>query len=43
MTPEAFKLAEKLLALNPNHRPTAHEALEDEYFSKKPHPEPLTF
>ncbi|KAI5949452.1 CTK1 [Candida theae] len=43
MTVEAFKLAEKLLALNPKGRPAAHEALQDEYFTKDPLPEPLTF
>ena len=43
MTPEAFKLAEKLLALNPNQRPIANEALKDEYFTNEPLPEPLTF
>ncbi|KAI5969060.1 LSK1 [Candida margitis] len=43
MTSKAFKLAEKLLALNPRHRPTAHEALKDDYFTREPLPEPLTF
>ena len=43
MSLDAYKLAEKLLALNPKHRPTAHEALQNQYFTREPLPEPLTF
>ncbi|CAK9439191.1 uncharacterized protein LODBEIA_P34150 [Lodderomyces beijingensis] len=43
MSPDAFKLAGKLLSLNPEHRPSAEEALRDVYFSNDPQPRPLTF
>ncbi|EGW31470.1 uncharacterized protein SPAPADRAFT_62040, partial [Spathaspora passalidarum NRRL Y-27907] len=43
MSDDAFELAKRLLALNPRHRPTAEEALQDKYFTDDPQPEPLTF
>ncbi|RLV94102.1 CTD kinase subunit alpha [Spathaspora sp. JA1] len=43
MSEDGFNLAKRLLALNPKHRPTAEEALQDEYFVNDPQPEPLTF
>ncbi|CAX42751.1 kinase subunit of RNA polymerase II carboxy-terminal domain kinase I, putative [Candida dubliniensis CD36] len=43
MSPQAFKLAEQLLQLNPKLRPTAEEALNHEYFQQDPKPEPLYF
>lgn len=43
MSEQLFNLALKLLALNPKTRLTADEALQDDYFTKDPAPEPLTF
>ncbi|EPY51494.1 CMGC/CDK/CRK7 protein kinase Lsk1 [Schizosaccharomyces cryophilus OY26] len=41
LTPAAIDLCQKLLSLNPAHRPSAHEALMHEYFvSESPPPEP---
>ncbi|CAH6721702.1 CTD kinase subunit alpha [[Candida] jaroonii] len=43
MTDDSFDLAEKLLTLNPRKRLTASQALQHEYFTNEPKPEPLYF